>query len=81
MTDTTDEYPVRTPRDLEIEVIGAEYPDSYLYVGHGKELVLLCDYHTPKWRNGIGMTPANARKLAAALNASADNSERTDTDD
>jgi hypothetical protein len=62
-------------RDLDIEVIGAEYPDAYLYVGSGADCVLLCDYRTPKWKNGIGLTPSNARKLATALVRMADQAD------
>lgn len=61
---------------LRVEVIGADYPDSYLYVGSGERFVMLCDLNVPKWRNGVGLTPDNARKLAAALTAMADQSER-----
>ena len=62
-------------RDLDIEVVGGEYPDSYLYVGSGDHIVLLCDKDAPKWRNGVVLTPENARKLATALNRMADQSE------
>lgn len=63
-------------RDLDVDVIGGKYPDSYLYVGSGKNVVLLCDKDAPKWRNAVGLTPTNARKLAAALVRMADQSER-----
>ena len=64
-----------TTRDLEIEVIGGDHPEAYLYVGSGDNIVLLCDHNTPKWKNAVGMTPDNARKLAAALIRMADQSE------
>lgn len=63
-------------RDLDVEVIGGEYPDAYLYVGSGDHCVLLCDKDAPKWKNSVGLTPDNARKLAAALVRMADQSER-----
>ena len=62
-------------RALDVEVIGGTYPESYLYVGSGDHCVLLCDLNAPKWRNAVGLTPDNARKLAAALMAMADQSE------
>ena len=61
--------------DLSVEVIGADYPDAYLYVGSGDNCVLLCDKDAPKWKNGTLLTPANARKLAAVLTRMADQSE------
>ena len=64
------------PRDLDVEVIGGTYPEAYLYVGSGDDCVLLCDRNAPKWRNAVGLTPDNARKLAAALVRMADQSER-----
>ena len=60
---------------LHVEVIGGTYPEAYLYVGSGDNVVLLCDRDTPRWRNGVGLTPDNARKLAAALVRMADQSE------
>lgn len=63
-------------RDLATEVIGADYPDAYLYVGSGDRIVLLCDKDTPKWRNSVMLTPENARRLAADLIRMADQSER-----
>lgn len=72
---------MREIRDLEIEVIGGTYPDAYLYVGSGDHCVLLADHGAPKWRNAVGLTPENARKLAAALSRMADQSERPDPDD
>ena len=63
-------------RDLDVEVLGGTYPESYLYVGSGVRCVLLCDKDAPKWRNAVGLTPDNARKLAAALVRMADQSER-----
>jgi hypothetical protein len=68
----------REPRTLDVEVIGGDYLESYLYVGSGDHCVLLCDHSTPKWKNAIGLTPDNARKLAAALVAMADQSEETE---
>lgn len=62
--------------DLRVEVIGGTYPNAYLYVGSGDQLVLLCDHNAPKWRNGIPLTPFQARRLAAALVRMADQSER-----
>lgn len=68
----------QTIRDLDVEVIGATYPEAYLYVGSGDHCVLLCDLNTPKWKNAVGLTPDNARKLAAALTRMADQSEVID---
>lgn len=65
-------------RNLATEVIGADYPDAYLYVGSGDRVVLLCDHDTPKWRNAVMLTPDNARRLAANLVRMADQSEETD---
>lgn len=61
--------------NLSVEVIGGAYPEAYLYVGSGDHCVLLCDKDTPKWRNSVGLTPGNARKLAAALVRMAEQSE------
>lgn len=63
-------------RELDIEVIGGDYPQEYLYVGSGDQCVLLCDRNAPKWRNAVGLTPENARKLARALERMADQSEQ-----
>lgn len=62
-------------RDLATEVIGADYPDAYLYVGSGDDCVLLCDHNAPKWRNAVVLTSDNARRLAADLIRMADQSE------
>lgn len=66
----------RPVRNLATEVIGAAYPDAYLYVGSGDRVVLLCEHgDMPRWRNGVGLTPQNARRLAADLIRMADQSE------
>ena len=63
-------------RNLATEVVGADYPDAYLYVGSGDRVVLLCDKDAPKWRNAVMLTPDNARRLAADLVRMADQSEQ-----
>lgn len=68
-------------RDLDIEVLGGTYPDEYLYVGSGDHCVLLAEHNVPKWRNAVGLSPENARKLAAALNRMADQSEQVEPAD
>lgn len=60
--------------DLNIEVIDPE-GIGYFYVGSGDRCVLLAEMNVPKWRNSVGLTPENARKLAAALTKMADQSE------
>lgn len=65
-----------TVRNLATEVIGADYPDAYFYVASGDHLVLICEHgDLPRWRNSVGLTPDNARRLAADLIRMADQSE------
>lgn len=60
---------------LRVPVYGGG-PDEYLYTGSGDHCVLLASHDAPQWRNAYVLTPDAARKLAAALNRMADNSER-----
>lgn len=57
---------------LRAECIGG----GTAYVGHGSDCVLLA--FTPEvgwWRNSVGLTPAEARQLAATLVEQADAAE------
>ena len=55
---------------------GHRDPDSYFYVVHGADCVLLCEYgDVARWKNGAVLTPDEARRLGRELMAQADAAE------
>ena len=57
---------------LEVECIGG----GKCYVGHGRDVVLIATTQDVKfWRNSFGLTPGDARHLAAMLLQQADASD------
>lgn len=55
---------------------GHRDPDSYFYVAHGADCVLLCEYgDVARWKNGAVFTPDEARSLGRELMAQADAAE------
>lgn len=55
---------------------GHRDPDSYFYVAHGADCVLLCEYgDVARYKNGAVLTPDEARRLGWWLMAQADAAE------
>lgn len=55
---------------------GHRDPDSYFYVAHGADCVLLCEYgDVARWKNAAVLTPDEARRLGRELMAQADAAE------
>jgi hypothetical protein len=63
--------------DLEATAIGG----GYAYVGHGIDLVLVgFTAEVGWWRNSVGFTPDQARRLATILTEQADASDALSLD-
>lgn len=55
---------------------GHRDPDSYFYVAHGADCVLLCEYgDVARWKNAAVFPPDEARRLGRELMAQADAAE------
>lgn len=54
--------------DRKHRVLGSDSPDEYVYVGHGVDVVLLCESgDLPRYKNAICLTPDEAEKLGRDL--------------